>query len=448
MIVFNGGKIRAIRVFWDQATVLKQLEIVGARGRGWPITDGTAQIELINKTSMFSKICSNIVDVPEDEFKHAKVESAPAPVNTASESAAPTPSALSPIITANIPENTKRQSMQTPSRRTYSITGDIDTPVDVAEQKRLPRIGWQNMRQDFLLSQEGDVPLKDRSPVRLPRVGQAPRREFSFSNLAEVYKAQETPTRNPKQATHFEFEEHTEESATAKPSVGGGKGGVLHHDIFETPDDDTPRPVKRQINPRAMHHETIFHDADTTPVGTVKPSIGGGTGGRRPEETIFVEHADDDNAVKPQKSPITRRDQQAHFSFADASPSTPAPKTKHTSLQHFSIEGTPDPNESEYRARALQRKEVNHFRPDTVPHFEFVDNPQEAAGSKKENSDGMNKLLKGIGRSWQMGTDSPSVAHHQRNGLSKDYLQTHFSIGDKSDDEKENGRSTQSRTKR
>lgn len=54
MVVFNGGRIRSIRVFWDQATVLKQLEIVGSRGRGWPITDGTAQIELINKTCMFS----------------------------------------------------------------------------------------------------------------------------------------------------------------------------------------------------------------------------------------------------------------------------------------------------------------------------------------------------------------------------------------------------------
>jgi len=52
-IVFHDGKIRSIRVFWDQATVLKQLEIVGSRGRGWPITDGPRQIELITKTGNF-----------------------------------------------------------------------------------------------------------------------------------------------------------------------------------------------------------------------------------------------------------------------------------------------------------------------------------------------------------------------------------------------------------
>jgi len=48
--MFTGEKIRSIRVYWDQATVLKQLEIVGPRGRGWPITDGPNQIELISKT--------------------------------------------------------------------------------------------------------------------------------------------------------------------------------------------------------------------------------------------------------------------------------------------------------------------------------------------------------------------------------------------------------------
>jgi hypothetical protein len=51
-VVFTGDKIRSIRVYWDQATVLKQLQIVGPRGRGWPITDGNSQIELITKTGI------------------------------------------------------------------------------------------------------------------------------------------------------------------------------------------------------------------------------------------------------------------------------------------------------------------------------------------------------------------------------------------------------------
>jgi hypothetical protein len=61
--VFKGGKIRSIRVYWDQATVLKQLDIVGARGRGWPITDGSTQVNLIVKTgtSISSQLTASVV---------------------------------------------------------------------------------------------------------------------------------------------------------------------------------------------------------------------------------------------------------------------------------------------------------------------------------------------------------------------------------------------------
>jgi hypothetical protein len=67
--VFTGGKIRSVRVYWDQATVLKQLEIVGARGRGWPITDGGKQIDLINKTGISNLIASNMAAVSQPERK-------------------------------------------------------------------------------------------------------------------------------------------------------------------------------------------------------------------------------------------------------------------------------------------------------------------------------------------------------------------------------------------
>jgi hypothetical protein len=340
-------------------------------------------------------------------------------------------------------------------RRTYSITDDVE--VDVKEAPRLPRAGWQNHRQHFTLSEEGDLPLKEQSPVRLPRIGQAPRREFSFSNLSEAYRSQEATAPKPKEPTHFELEDDAgEEVAPAKPSQNGHKGGVPSK-LFEPIAEETPKPI-RTIRPhRAAQHETIFHDIDGSLRETPKPSIGGGTGGRLPEETIFVELAEDANPfIQPKKTPITRRDQQTHFAITDDSPpSTPVPQAKKLSLQHFSIEGTPDPHEAEYRVRALQRKEVNHFRPDTIPHFEFVDHSdnEDAPRPKKENSEGMNKLLKGIGKSWMVGTDSPSVPKDtHRSGLPKKGLEPHFSFGEgsprKSEEEKENGQTSRGQTKR
>ncbi|CCG83175.1 Putative uncharacterized protein [Taphrina deformans PYCC 5710] len=46
-VTFASHKIRAIRVFWDQATVLKQIDVIGTRGRGWPVYDGAEQSRLL-----------------------------------------------------------------------------------------------------------------------------------------------------------------------------------------------------------------------------------------------------------------------------------------------------------------------------------------------------------------------------------------------------------------
>lgn len=40
-------QIKQIRVYWDQASLLKQVEVIGARGRQWPIRDGKDQTRLL-----------------------------------------------------------------------------------------------------------------------------------------------------------------------------------------------------------------------------------------------------------------------------------------------------------------------------------------------------------------------------------------------------------------
>lgn len=51
VVSFDGEqKIKQIRLHWDQGTLLKQVEAIGKTGRNWPIRDGKAQIEAINKS--------------------------------------------------------------------------------------------------------------------------------------------------------------------------------------------------------------------------------------------------------------------------------------------------------------------------------------------------------------------------------------------------------------
>ncbi|KAL8712394.1 MAG: hypothetical protein Q9220_003242 [cf. Caloplaca sp. 1 TL-2023] len=43
----SNGNIEQLRLFWDQGSLLKQVEVIGSRGKNWPIRDGKDHIKLI-----------------------------------------------------------------------------------------------------------------------------------------------------------------------------------------------------------------------------------------------------------------------------------------------------------------------------------------------------------------------------------------------------------------
>jgi hypothetical protein len=48
IVQFDEQKISQIRLYWDQGSLLKQLEVIGSRAKNWPIRDGTEQARLIS----------------------------------------------------------------------------------------------------------------------------------------------------------------------------------------------------------------------------------------------------------------------------------------------------------------------------------------------------------------------------------------------------------------
>ncbi|CAG7958323.1 unnamed protein product [Penicillium salamii] len=68
-------QIKQIRIHWDQASLLRQVEVIGARGRAWPIRDAKDQIRLL-KTSVAA--CSTAaVAAPTQETKPRTRSSSP-----------------------------------------------------------------------------------------------------------------------------------------------------------------------------------------------------------------------------------------------------------------------------------------------------------------------------------------------------------------------------------
>ena len=49
-VSLKNGQVTQVRLFWDQATLLKQLEVIGRTGRNWPIKDGKDQVLMIRRS--------------------------------------------------------------------------------------------------------------------------------------------------------------------------------------------------------------------------------------------------------------------------------------------------------------------------------------------------------------------------------------------------------------
>ena len=51
----SADKITQIRQYWDQGSLLKQIDVIGARSRNWPIREGPEQAKLIKSSAQFTQ---------------------------------------------------------------------------------------------------------------------------------------------------------------------------------------------------------------------------------------------------------------------------------------------------------------------------------------------------------------------------------------------------------
>ncbi|KAI9677921.1 MAG: hypothetical protein M1829_002418 [Trizodia sp. TS-e1964] len=58
--------IQQIRVHWDQGSLLKLIDVIGVRGKNWPITDGKDQVRLIASSKLLAKNVSARASAPRD----------------------------------------------------------------------------------------------------------------------------------------------------------------------------------------------------------------------------------------------------------------------------------------------------------------------------------------------------------------------------------------------
>ncbi|MBE7180807.1 MAG: hypothetical protein INR71_06290, partial [Terriglobus roseus] len=340
-------------MYWDQGSLLKQLDVIGARGRNWPLRDGKDQARLIAKGA------PAVIEQPAGPVH--RPTSSGASRNGRSHASSTTSAASDHRSAQSLfePPEEEEERAFTPTNGTFVA----------------PRPSAKPPSRDLsdILAGDGDIASSDPAAQNLSPLKSGagkhyqPMRLFDENEDADPAPLVKDIKTDPKKFKHFEFgdgEDAPTEDADAKAAAEARRkkhNSQWNFADFSTPDkvntklhtqnlrnfswsddegDGDTSPIKRPV----VHHERPdakphfeFRDEDTPIADRKLPIL---TKGRAHNDGlglyknhIFGEeaNAEDEKAAKKPLATVTnvsnrdrRRDFDAHFDVGGASPAAKA----------------------------------------------------------------------------------------------------------------------------
>ncbi|BDD60187.1 hypothetical protein MPDQ_002790 [Monascus purpureus] len=269
IVRFNSqNQIQQIKLYWDQGSLLKQIGVIGSRGRAWPIREATEQIRVLKSA-----------------------------VSAIEESQASAPSKPS----SKEDNSTESTDVTSPSRRVVkdpyaaeSLYELLSPTVDKEQHARQPKTQHQGHDYSELFVGNENDPSPDgvRSQRPAPRASAA--KKFQPSRLFD--EEEPTPSKagrirgDAQKYSHFEIGgDNSEREIKSIPS----RPKTCHQSQWDFEDFVTPEKPKRQIRPSQIRHFAWSDDEpeDTPPA---KPRV---VRPRRDAETHFQLTDENDNGT-------------------------------------------------------------------------------------------------------------------------------------------------------
>lgn len=406
----QDDKITQIRLSWDQGDLLKQVDVIGTRGKNWPVYSGKDQIKMITTSAntanevnpapissprgrnrpaerdaspskKFIKDPHASLDLYED-YKEERTPTAPNAV-APRESAKPAPREMSDIFAAG--------------HEDYESRGPDGSPRKTAKDNVIAPKGAAHKRfQPSRVFEEEEVKNK-------------PERQIYKTNPARY---NHFDIGDPDENDHFQ---HRGENTKPKDVPIRPKGGAHHSNAAQWDFDDvaTPGKVGQKVRDQDVVHFS-YEDAGrrTNPVKpTGKP--------RRDEETHFEFH---DNGTPITRNAVhkPRKDQVNHFDFNDEP--TPGPQRRIIARTKAAQKLYADPvfGEEEEDERPLQTISHN-ARKDLASQWDTNDHsPVNSKTSAKAS------MRKGLESHWGMEDDEVAPKQQQPVGRRRKEVEKGF----------------------
>ncbi|KAF2109483.1 hypothetical protein BDV96DRAFT_502527 [Lophiotrema nucula] len=264
-------KISQIRLYWDQGSLLKQIDVIGARARNWPIRDGKEQSRLISTSSAAvaqpesaaSSRRSTASRGPDD----VTITERPASSRSSHSNAMNDPHASLSLFHAR----EVNQESELPSRPIAPRAQSAKPPpreyseLFVGENPGTPSPGNNGI---------SSPQKKDRIPTK-----SGGGKNFKASRLFEEEEdAVPTPLSvktNSSKYNHFEFGDGLDDDATPKVRDTVRNNKSKHMSQWDFEDFVTPEKVKTKIGAQAVRHfgwsddevrQFVTFEDDTSPI--------------------------------------------------------------------------------------------------------------------------------------------------------------------------------------
>ncbi|KAI4807111.1 hypothetical protein E4T44_11191, partial [Aureobasidium sp. EXF-8845] len=281
VVQYNSqGKISQIRLYWDQATMLRQVDAIGKSGRNWPIRDGT-----------------NMVKTVKNSVSNAGSTTASLPMRPASND----------VSTSTQSQAGGRANGDFHSRLFATGDGQESRAQTNANPEYAVRTSAKpaarQMDEIFANGSSNEV----YKPEGKPKTGSGKNfpnnRLFDENEQPDQVLSPESKKINPQKFDHFEFPNGKDGPSAADLYRRGSIKDSKHTSNWDFTDFTTPEKHRIRPNPEQERH------------------IGPGL---------------DEDQVSPEKRPIVhgaRPDADAHFEISDDSPAGPkAPFSNHTNV--------------------------------------------------------------------------------------------------------------------
>lgn len=404
----SSNRIESVCQYWDQGSLLKQCEVIGTRGRNWPIRDATEQTRLIlvhaaqHAPPARGRVPAPIQPIPSAEGERS-TERAPSPSKRHikdphaslvlfgdSAERDPAPRAIAP----------RAPSSAKPLPRQYDelFVGDGDnetTPTKNPIAVVAPKVGSGKNYQPIRVIGES---VDDQTETAVaPKAGSSrnyhPIRLFDVEDPNSTLSTETTELRyksDPKKYQHFELGENNNGERELKHVPSNPKS--QHMSQWDFSDFTTPQKLSRKVRQQDVRHFGWSDDEAEAMQPTPPP---------RPHV------------------PQPRRDAEAHFQFEDDDDAVaPAPQRTIGDANHkglglyennlYDEEGTPH-GAAAPTAPGLQPS-GSHREKDFGSHFLMADNSPEQGEEQhlpRPSTGDHSQAIKMMNSSWDTYDESP-----------------------------------------